>query len=46
MPRDILRKEFALDQDPAGLAKRFLVSREAMWIELEDARLTTKIRSE
>lgn len=44
IPRDILRREFAAEQDPDALARRFLVSREAMWIELQDARLVAKIR--
>jgi hypothetical protein len=44
IPRDILRREFADEKDPETLARRFRVSREAMWIELKDARLVTKIR--
>ena len=44
IPRDILRREFATERDPEALARRFLVSREAVWIELQDARLVTKIR--
>lgn len=44
IPRDVLRREFAAEQDPEALARRFRVSRAAMWIELKDARLVTKIR--
>jgi hypothetical protein len=44
IPRDLLRREFATEKDPEALARRFLVSREAMWIALKDARLVTKIR--
>jgi hypothetical protein len=43
IPRDALRREFAAAKDPAALARRFLVSRDAMWIALKDARLVTKI---
>jgi len=44
VPRDALWREFATTKDPEALARRFLVSRETMWIELKNARLVTKIR--
>jgi hypothetical protein len=44
IPKDILRREFEAEQDPEALARRFRVSREAMWIALKDARLVGKIR--
>jgi hypothetical protein len=43
VPRDALRREFAVTKDPEALARRFLVSRDAMWIALKDARLVTKM---
>jgi hypothetical protein len=43
IPRDALRREFAATKDPEALARRFLVSRDAMWIALKDAQLVTKI---
>jgi hypothetical protein len=43
IPRDLLRREFAKSTDPEALARLFLVSRDAMWIALKDARLVTKI---
>jgi hypothetical protein len=43
IPRDLLRREFATTTDPEALARLFLVSRDAMWIALKDARLVTKM---
>jgi hypothetical protein len=43
IPRDHLRREFATTRDPDALARRFVVSREAMWIAMKNARLVTKI---
>lgn len=43
IPRDALRRAFATTKDPKALARQFLVSRDAMWIALKDARLVTKI---
>jgi Zn-dependent peptidase ImmA (M78 family) len=43
IPRDFLRREFTTTKDPEVLSRRFLVSRDAMWIALKDARLVTKI---
>jgi hypothetical protein len=43
IPRELLRREFGTTQDSDALARRFHVSRDAMWIALKDARLVTKI---
>jgi IrrE N-terminal-like domain len=43
IPRGLLRREFTTTKDPEVLSRRFLVSRDALWIALKDARLVTKI---
>lgn len=44
IPRELLGREFAAEPDPDALARKFRVSREAMWIELKDQRLVRKMR--